>query len=84
MAPEQVQGKRGDARTDIYAIGVVFYEMLSGRVPWTGGDALSIMSQKLIGREAALWTLIGGISAGFLLFSVGAVFLYHMVATTHG
>jgi serine/threonine-protein kinase len=47
MAPEQIQGKRGDARTDIYAIGVMLYEMLAGRVPWEGDNPLSVMSQHL-------------------------------------
>jgi serine/threonine-protein kinase len=47
MAPEQVQGKRGDARTDVYAIGVMLYEMLAGRVPWEGDNALSVMSQHI-------------------------------------
>jgi serine/threonine-protein kinase len=47
MAPEQVQGKRGDARTDVYAIGVILFEMLAGRVPWEGDNPLSVMSQHL-------------------------------------
>lgn len=47
MAPEQIQGKRGDARTDVYAIGVIIYEMLAGRVPWEGDNPLAIMSQHL-------------------------------------
>ena len=47
MAPEQIQGKRGDARTDVYAIGVIIYEMLTGRVPWDGDNALSVMSQAI-------------------------------------
>lgn len=47
MAPEQVQGKRGDARTDVYAIGVILFEMLAGRVPWEGDNPLSVMGQHL-------------------------------------
>ncbi len=47
MAPEQIQGKRGDARTDVYAMGVMLYEMLAGRVPWEGDNPLSVMSQHL-------------------------------------
>jgi serine/threonine-protein kinase len=47
MSPEQIQGKRGDARTDVYAIGVMLYEMLAGRVPWEGDNALAVMSQHI-------------------------------------
>jgi serine/threonine protein kinase len=45
MAPEQVEGRRGDARTDVYAIGVILFEMLAGRVPWEGDNPLVVMSQ---------------------------------------
>jgi serine/threonine-protein kinase len=47
MAPEQVQGDRGDARTDIYAVGVILYEMLTGEVPYQGDSPLSVMSQRV-------------------------------------
>ena len=47
MAPEQVQGDRGDARTDIYAVGVMLYEMLTGDVPYHGDSPLSVMSQRV-------------------------------------
>jgi serine/threonine protein kinase len=54
MSPEQIQGKRGDARTDVYAIGVMLYEMLAGRVPWEGDNALAVMSQHISAPVPAL------------------------------
>jgi eukaryotic-like serine/threonine-protein kinase len=47
MAPEQVQGDRGDARTDVYALGVMLYEMLTADVPYHGDSPLSVMSQRV-------------------------------------
>jgi serine/threonine protein kinase len=48
ISPEQVKGKRGDRRSDIYAMGVILYEMLSGRTPFSGPSPLAVMNDRLI------------------------------------
>ena len=48
ISPEQVKGKRGDARSDIYALSVMLYEMLTGKVPFTGANAFIIMNDRLL------------------------------------
>jgi eukaryotic-like serine/threonine-protein kinase len=45
ISPEQSQGQRVDARTDLYSLGVMFYEMLTGQRPYGGRTAMAIMSQ---------------------------------------
>src|SRR5215470_894122 len=47
MAPEQVRGQRGDARTDLYALGVVLFELLTGVVPYPADDALEALRRKV-------------------------------------
>lgn len=45
ISPEQAQGQRVDARTDLYSLGVMFYEMLTGQRPYLGRSAVAIMTQ---------------------------------------
>ena len=53
IAPEQVRGKRGDARTDVYALGVMLYEMTTGVLPYEGDSAYIIMNARLMGDPEA-------------------------------
>jgi serine/threonine-protein kinase len=47
MSPEQIQGGRGDARSDVYALGVMMYEFLTGSVPFRGDNWMAVMQGHL-------------------------------------
>jgi eukaryotic-like serine/threonine-protein kinase len=48
ISPEQVKGKRGDGRSDIYGVGVMLYEMLTGKMPFTGTNPMQVMNDRLL------------------------------------
>ncbi|HUL61278.1 MAG TPA: serine/threonine-protein kinase [Anaeromyxobacteraceae bacterium] len=52
MAPEQIRGRRGDARTDVYAVGTILYEMLTGRLPYDAPNAAALLHAKTHGEPA--------------------------------
>ena len=47
FSPEQAQGQKVDIRTDLYAIGIVLFEMLTGKVPFTGDTAVAVAHQHI-------------------------------------
>ena len=47
MSPEQIQGERGDQRSDLYAWGILMYEFLTGHVPFQGDNYLAVMAGHL-------------------------------------
>jgi serine/threonine-protein kinase len=53
MAPEQVKGKRGDERTDIYSLGAILYEMVTGQTPYEGESPYAVMNARLTGDPVA-------------------------------
>jgi len=59
MSPEQAHGQPVDARADLYAVGVILYEMLVGQVPFTG-DAVTMLRQRVLGEVPELPAPVAG------------------------
>jgi serine/threonine-protein kinase len=53
MAPEQILGRKVDERADIYAVGVILYEMFTGQPPYSRGDHMAVMYQHVQGKARA-------------------------------
>ncbi len=56
LSPEQVRGTMVDGRSDLYALGILLYEMLSGRLPFAGGSEAETLAQRLTGSTQNLHT----------------------------
>jgi serine/threonine-protein kinase len=48
ISPEQVGGEPGDARTGVYALGVMLFEMLTGKTPFRGSNPFAVMNDRLV------------------------------------
>jgi eukaryotic-like serine/threonine-protein kinase len=64
IAPEQVTGAPSDARTDVYSAGIMLFEMLTGRQPYSGESPLAVAYAHVNSDVPAVGSLVGGIPPG--------------------
>ncbi|MDY7094714.1 MAG: protein kinase [Acidobacteriota bacterium] len=54
LSPEQARGEKADHRADLYALGLILYEMLTGDLPFAGGSLTEVLAQRISGRPENL------------------------------
>lgn len=54
LSPEQARGEPADHRSDLYAVGLVFFEMLTGRLPFQRGSLAEVLAQRMSGHARTL------------------------------
>jgi serine/threonine protein kinase/tetratricopeptide (TPR) repeat protein len=54
LSPEQARGEKADHRADLYALGLILYEMLTGDLPFSGGSLTEVLAQRISGRPQNL------------------------------
>ena len=73
MAPEQILGRKVDERADVYALGVMLYEMLTGIPPYSRGDHMAVMYQHVQGKARAPQEINASLSANLAEIVVKAM-----------
>ncbi|HKV09124.1 MAG TPA: protein kinase [Thermoanaerobaculia bacterium] len=61
MSPEQARGLPLDARSDLFSLGTLLYEMLAGRSPFEGDSTFDILTRVCTARQAPLWDFVSGL-----------------------
>jgi len=72
MSPEQANGEQVDSRSDIYAVGIILYKMLTGSVPFTGETMLAILSKHVETPVPPMRTFYGALAVSAELETVVA------------